>query len=219
MGNHVKIGKNTDIKSLIRFALETDCADDAVYQEFLTRVDEDAYTDYLIAVGFFVLNDIYNQKSMRSMDGVAKWQPILFDLDGGLGIYSARSKILSRFFTDDGMYTPSGMKMETVIFNAFFENAGWREKFVERYAYLLNTSLSTESLLELFDGMTQSIAPEMERHCKRWHTPSSVTLWEEIVEKMRNVIINRREHAIKEIKDIFKLSDERMAQLFPNDFN
>ena len=214
-----KIGKNTDIKSLIRFALETDCADDAVYQEFLTRVDEDAYTDYLIAVGFFVLNDIYNQKSMRSMDGVAKWQPILFDLDGGLGIYSARSKILSRFFTDDGMYTPSGMKMETVIFNAFFENAGWREKFVERYAYLLNTSLSTESLLELFDGMTQSIAPEMERHCKRWHTPSSVTLWEENVEKMRNVIINRREHAIKEIKDIFKLSDERMAQLFPNDFN
>lgn len=214
-----KIGKNTDIKSLIKFALETDCADDAVYQEFLTRVDEDAYTDYLIAVGFFVLNDVYNQKAMRSMDGVAKWQPILFDLDGGLGTSSTKSKILSRFFTDNGVFTPSGMKMETVIYNAFFENAGWREKFVERYAYLLNTSLSTESLLALFDGMTQSIAPEMERHCKRWHTPSNVTLWEENVEKMRNVIINRREHAIKEIKDLFKLSDEKMAQLFPNDFN
>ncbi len=214
-----KVGKNTDIKNLIKFALETDCADEAVYQEFLTYVDEDAYTDYLIAVGFFVLSDVYNQKCMRSMDGVAKWQPILYDLDSGLGSNTYKRKILSQFFSDKGVFTASGMKMETVVYNAFFENAGWREKFVQRYAYLLNTSLSTESLLALFDRMVDTIAPEMERHCKRWNTPSNVETWESNVEAMRNAIIKRREHALMEIKDLFRLSDEKMAQLFPNDYN
>lgn len=211
-----KIGTSADIKSLIAFAAGNDCSDDEVYARYITRIDEDYYTDYLICVAFFMLSDAYNQKSIRSMDGVVKWQPVLYDLDNGMG-KNYRIKVLRRFFTDEGIYTPSGFRVETVLFNAFYKNAAWREKFVLRYAELLNSALKTENLLALFDSMTEQLRPEMERNCNKWHTPSDLETWEQNVSDMRTSILNRRKYALQELQSLFGVSDARMRQLFPDD--
>ena len=152
-------GTNTDIKNLIEFATNTNAKNEDVYKKYVEWVDEEAYTDYLVAVGFFVLADAYNQKSMRSMDGVAKWQPILYDLDNGFTADQHSRKILNRFFRDSGIFTPSGFKVETVLFNQFYENLGWRKKFAARYAELLNSTLKTENLLALYESMVNQLTP------------------------------------------------------------
>lgn len=209
------IGDNSDIKALIDFAATADMSDDKNYQKYIQWVDEDYYTDYLICISFFILSDAYNQKSIRSMDGVVKWSPILYDLDGGLNSY--RSAILKRFFTKAGIFTPSGFRVETVLFNAFYQNAGWREKFTLRYCELLNTTLRTENLLALFDSMTELVRPEMARNCERWKYPESLSKWEENVKTLRHNISARRKYAIEELKNTFRVSDARLRELLPDD--
>ncbi|MBR3751073.1 MAG: CotH kinase family protein [Clostridia bacterium] len=219
--NNVKVyngnGDDRDIKALIKFATETNGNDPEVFARYLEWVDEEAYTDYMIAVGFFVLTDIYNQKSVRSMDGIVKWQPILYDLDSGMPANGKNRKVLRNFFKDGGLFTPSGLKMETVLFNQLYENKQWRFRFAQRYAFLLNTSLSTDNLLSLFEGMVSSLEPEMERHIKRWSTPNSMSKWKSDVEDMRQTITNRRASVLQEIKDVCGLTQQQMKELFPND--
>ena len=209
------IGDNSDIKALIDFAATADMSDDKNYQKYIQWVDEDYYTDYLICISFFILSDAYNQKSISSMDGVVKWSPILYDLDGGLNSY--RSAILKRFFTKAGIFTPSGFRVETVLFNAFYQNAGWREKFTLRYCELLNTTLKTERLLALFDSMTELVRPEMARNCERWKYPESAAKWEENILTLRHNISARRKYAIEELKNTFRVSNARLRELLPDD--
>ena len=125
--------------------------------------------------------------------------------------------MLKNFFKDGGLFTPSGLKMETVLFNQLYENKEWRLRFAARYAALLNTSLRTDKLLELFEGMVSALEPEIERHCKRWSAPTSVSKWWEDVENMRKTITNRRPYVIQEIKDVCGLTQQQMKELFPND--
>jgi hypothetical protein len=210
-------GTNEDIKALIEFATRTNGNDPDVFEKYIQWVDEEAYTDYMIAVGFFVLTDIYNQKTVRSMDGIVRWQPILYDLDSGMPANGASRKVLKNFFKDGGLYTPSGLKMETVLFNQLYENREWRLRFAARYAYLLNTSLKTENLLNLFEGMVSALEPEIERHVKRWSAPTSVSKWQSDVESMRQTISKRRPYVLQEIKELCGLSSEQMKELYPDD--
>ena len=70
----------------------------------------------------------------------------------------------------------------------------------------------------IIDEMAAEIRPEMERNCKRWSDPKSVDEWEASIEELKKTIANRRPYAIKEIKNLFGLSNERMTELFPNDW-
>ena len=209
------IGDNSDIKALIDFAATADMSDDKNYQKYIQWVDEDYYTDYLICISFFILSDAYNQKSIRSMDGVVKWSPILYDLDGGLNSY--RSAILKRFFTKAGIFTPSGFRVETVLFNAFYQNAGWREKFTLRYCELLNTTLRTENLLALFDSMTELVTPGNGAQLSALEISRNLSKWEENILTLRHNISARRKYAVEELKNTFRVSNARLRELLPDD--
>lgn len=210
-----KQGNNKDIKALLKFATENNFSDNTLYERYCTWVDEDYYTDYLIAQAFFVCSDYYNQKSAQAMDGTFKWQPVFFDLDYTIGTNYKRH-ILHSFLQKDGLYTVNGYKVETALFGAFYENAGWRDKFVNRYSELLKTVLSTERLLALYDEMVAQVTPEMQRTIDKWHQPSSMQQWSENVAAIRFSLANRRPYAISEIRSLFSLTDQQMQELFPN---
>ena len=102
-------------------------------------------------------------------------------------------------------------------------NTEWRLKFLKRYAEVLNTTLSTENLLAVFDGLVDSMKDEMPRTIKRWGSPSSMDKWNDSIAVLRERIKDRTKYIIVQLKYFndqlpgnLRLSDEEFNALLPN---
>lgn len=211
----VLAGTSKEILSVRSFARSKNMSNEDNFAEFSKKVDTEAAMDYLIAVTFFCNSDYFNQKYGRAIDYSFKWRFLLFDFD-----YAMRNKdrnLLDKFFSST--YLPTGTPgnfTNTDIQYALYQNPGWREEFVERYAYVLNNIYTKEKLLTLFDEMIAEMEPEMERHIKRWGWPRSMSQWRRDVNDVRDFLEVRTEIVKKQLKSFFNLSSERMKELFPN---
>ncbi|MBK9013604.1 MAG: CotH kinase family protein [Saprospiraceae bacterium] len=75
------------------------------------------------------------------------------------------------------------------IFMALYANPAFKDLYINRYADLLNTSLSCEYMNTLLDSMITTIAPEMAQHCTRWG--GTVNQWNQNVTALHNFINTR----------------------------
>ena len=101
------------------------------------------------------------------------------------------------------MYIPTALK----------KNASWRDKFVERYAEVLN--VFPEYSLRLYDEMVDEMREEMKRHISRWGF-MSYSAWENAVKEQREIIEARPKAIVKQIQNVFSVPTERMQALFPD---
>ena len=191
-----------------------------VFADYTSLADSDYFMDYLIAETFFGCDDTYNQKYAHTTDNSMLWRPIYYDFD--LSLSSKSESIFHKFFCD--VYTRAetdslGVSHQTwmYLYNGFIKNDEWKEQFIERYAEVLNTVLTTDNLLTLYDSLVDSIDSEIPLTVARWPYPSSYSQWKKDVASLRDIVEARRSYCIKNLQNYFNLSDERMAELFPND--
>lgn len=92
---------------------------------------------------------------------------------------------------------------------ALRRNPAWCNRFVRRYAKLLQSDFSVVRLQALLDKTADALRPEMEQHIARFHAPSSVSEWEQHVAAMREEIARRHEEIQKQIRDEFRLSESQ----------
>ncbi|MGI6193638.1 MAG: CotH kinase family protein, partial [Christensenellales bacterium] len=216
------VGDNKGIKNLFALAAK-DTSDASVYAQYAAKADEDMFIDYLIAQCFFSNNDAYNQKYMGSTDGSMKWRPVFYDLDFALSGNSSSKNVFGLFFRQEVVYVgvpdEQGNRnfVDMGLYYGFYKNAAWREKFVNRFAEVMNTVLTTDRLVSILDDMVALMEPEMARHVSRWKRPASVSGWKSEIKAFRQCIIDRRANYLKEFKRTFNVSDARMKELFPND--
>jgi hypothetical protein len=104
----------------------------------------------------------------------------------------------------------------TIIQRKLIQNEGFREKFISRYAELLNTYYQPENLLETFNSMVSRMDSEMVLHGARWEYPT-YEKWLKNVDEMREILEVRRDVAKVQMIDFFDLSDDEVAELFPDD--
>ena len=213
----VVAGTNEEFLAVRKFARTHDMADEENYNEFITMVDEQAFMDYIIVQTYIGNWDMYNQKYWRTVDYEHEWRPMLFDLD-----YAFRypgSCYLSSYFSRYGVTWEGGDKSQTNmdIPHALLQNEGWKQAFIERYAYLLQTTFAPETIVAHFDSMVEEVESEMERQISRWHAPASMKNWRNEIDKLREILLNRSEKCKKDMQRYFRLTDERMAELFPDD--
>ena len=194
-------------------------SNDDQYAKYTAIADSDYFMDYLIAINYFNSTDYYNQKYVHTSDDTLKWRPVFYDLDMTLGTASGNN--FSRLFSSTGIMGPmhedgTQNTFDTSLYYGFKKNAAWCDAFVERYAEVLNTVLTTDRLLSLYDEMVDSMRDEMPRTIKKWGDPSSMSYWEGKINDLRDNIENRRKYAIQGLQSYFGLSNERIKELFPN---
>jgi len=217
------VGTNRGIKELFALAAR-DTSSDSVYAQYAAKADEDLFIDYLIAECFFSNSDPYNQKYMGSTDGSLKWRPVFYDLDFALPNNSPTRSVFGMFFRSEVIYVGEPDEfgnrnfVDMGLYYGFYKNAAWREKFVHRFAEVMNTVLTTDRLTAILDDMAAKIEPELSRHIARWHRPGSVSGWKSEIKAFRQCIVERRANFLREFKKTFSVSDARMKELFPNDF-
>jgi len=185
---------------------------DEAYDYVDANIDIDNWIDYWIVITFFSNSDTGNMLRFRQHGDDGKWRWVVYDQDWAMG--SASLNRLS--FT---MLHPQGHGVErffsTTIARALMRNDRIRERFIERYAELLNTALSADRLIPLLDAHVAMIESEIPGQVSRWRTPASVSYWENEVEKVRAFLRARGPHAQRHLQTTFNLSNERMNELFP----
>ncbi len=214
----IYVGQKASINHALSVA-KSNTSNDDQFAKYTEIADSAYFMDYLIATSFFNSSDFYNQKYAHTSDNALKWRPMFYDLDLAMG--GSGGMNLGSLFSSTGINGPmhtdgTQFWIDTGLYYGFKKNAAWCDAFVKRYAEVLNTVLTEDRLLSLYDEMVDSMRDEMPRTIDRWGWPSSMGSWENKIEDLRGSIKNRRQNAINGLKNYFNLSDERIAELFPN---
>lgn len=203
-------GEKADMKRIREYAVNRDLSNDALFAEYCQWVDEDYFTDYLIAQTFFANGDMFNQKYWRSQDYAVKWRPVFFDLDLGLSASNPARSILPEYFKIEGVPSQDQSITNMDLYCGFRKNPGWCDRFCARYVYVVYNMLTSERLTSLLDTYQAELAPEMARHIEKWGDPSSVSAWEKYVSSLRSCLEQRRDYALKAMQKEFGISSEKM---------
>ena len=206
-------GTNTEFKKVFNAAKSADLSSDSAYEQFIQKVDPDAFIDYVICRQFMVETDSFNQKYWRTTDYRIRWRPILYDLDYCFFSSGAERNMAHLYFNKEGTPSNNGSITHFYFTVALRTNAGWRQKFIERYVELVMTRFSAENLTALLDQVASELEPEMERHIARWNHPKSVSAWKNSVESLRNKLIKRPAIVLEHLRKEFKLSTAEMDAL------
>lgn len=184
-----------DFEDLLNRAVSTGFVGDTNYEHLASRIDIDNYIDYN-AFEIWSGNTDWpgnNYRLWRSVtadtspganprhDG--RWRWILFDTDFGLGAdfayvpghnsdvaTTAQFNSLAHATTDNGELF-SNRELGTRLLRKALENSGFRSKFINRFADLLNTTLSPSNTTAKLDQFVALYGPGVPEHVNRWRQP------------------------------------------------
>lgn len=209
-------GSRDDYQALLTYVRAHDLSQPEAYAYVCRLVDTDNLIDYLITEIFFVNEDSGNIKFYRERSQNGQWRWILFDMDMTL-----RGQTLDGRSPFDEAFDPAGHGWEhgfsTLLRRGLLKNPEFRQKFIRRFAELLNTTFQPDSMQKKLDSMAARIDREMPRHCERWGQPASYEKWRGELDSLRHVIADRRDTCKQQLIRYFRLSDEETAALFPQD--
>lgn len=209
----VKRGSADDYLRVRRYARTADFTSDATLTAFSQWVDIPYVTDYLIAQTFFGNYDIHNQNYWSTDDYTIRWRPYLYDVDRCLASASVSARMFGMYFNADGVvHNQHGDKVNMDIYCALRKNASWCDAFLNRYAELLCTGFSVETLSQLLDTMADELRPEMAAHIERFGMPASLQQWESNVSELRANIAGRHATIQKQLRAEFDLTEAEWAQ-------
>jgi hypothetical protein len=216
-GNRISAGCNRDYRAMYRtLTAFTDMNSPEAYDFINANIDLDNWIDYWIVNTYFGNSDTSNIRFYRihAPYGCNRWRWQLFDQD-----YALRPHFVNRNPFTYVMLNPYGHgtnnTMSTAIARALMQNDIIRERFLHRYAYLMDNVLSTERMLGILGHYAELIASEIPRQAQRWRAPSSYAAWRRNVNQMRDIIENRPAQIQRFMRSAFRLSAEDMANLFP----
>ncbi len=204
----VRYGSIKDFTRVRSFAKSNQFSDDAVVAEFAQWVDVDYIIDYVIAQTFFCNYDVKNQSYWATSDYTIRWRPVFYDIDRCFTDGSTYRNLFIAYFNKDGVkYDSMGHVVNMDLYASLRRNPAWCDRFVHRYAKLLQTDFTVERLQTLLDRVAAALRPEMERHIALYRAPSSVETWEKYVASMRKEIAARHAEIQKQICKEFHLSE------------
>jgi hypothetical protein len=178
------------------------------------RFDLLSLIDYVILNQHTVNKDWLNWNTAwwrgRDPNGTAlKWRYALWDLDATFGHYINYTGIPNTGPGADPcdveIIPNSGDPQNHIdIFMSLYANPKFKALYINRYADLLNTSLSCTYMNALLDNMTLEIEPEMAKHCARWG--GTVNGWKQRVADLRSFINSRCQSLDQSIEDCYNVT-------------
>lgn len=217
----VVAGTNAGYTAMVNYANTHNMADPAQYAVVAAQMDIDQYIDYQIGHIHLAAQDWpgNNVKFWRANSGPhAKWRWINFDMDYSLRLgWVGQDMIETTTTSGTGWPNP---EWSTRLFRNLLKNESFRNEFIQRYAYHMNTTFRPDRLVAFVDQFQGRLAAEMPRHITRWGgqkdpdaleswispTFDSVAEWEENVDETRQFARERPAAATAHILDHFGLS-------------
>ncbi|MDG5768073.1 CotH kinase family protein [Balneolales bacterium ANBcel1] len=195
-----KEGDNTDYLVLRGYINSRDMSEPEHYEYVKQHIDTDNLIDYFIAqiysdnrdwphnnIDFWRMNhgEYRPDSSIPEQDG--RWRWLMFDTDWGFGwLSSINNNTLDRV-TGDGREPWANL-----VFDGLMDNRSFRNRFMNRFADMLNTAFLPERLHGLLDSLEALYAVEIAEHIARrghagnWEYPMSKNAWRQEVAEIRD---------------------------------
>ena len=195
----------SDFTDIINRAGNNEFASAAGYAALASRIDIDNYIDYN-AIEIWCGNTDWpgnNQRVWRAvtpntsaganarLDG--RWRWLLYDTDFGLGLDffyvigygdGPNHNTLAHATTSTGTDW-SNNEVGTRLLRKALDNQTFKRKFINRFADLLNTSLSASNATATLDQFQATYSPNMSEHVLRWRQPID---WTGVLARIRNYV-------------------------------
>ena len=175
--------EHEDFVALMRYAKENDLTQEESYRYVESRIDFDSMIDWLIFEAYSANRDLgLNVRYYRSAELDGKWHYALFDFDMSMNTDAGFDALLKGAWN--------------IIPRKLLQNKTFQDRFLTRFAYLLEHELSQEAVLAEFDSLTGQIDEEMVLERARW--PKSLNnTWEGYALDLKNEILKDRAGQLK----------------------
>jgi len=216
---NVVSGSADHYNNLIHYLSVANMEEEKTYQYIARQLDVNNYIDYQIAEIYLSANDWpgNNIKFWRADSGpYDKWRWIIYDLDNCF-FYIERNTLELATNPNCNCNWPNP-PWSTFLFRKLLENETFRNKFIQQYAWHMNTTFIPERIYYIIDSIKANIAPEIPRHIERWGgqlvpdpeswirpTFNSIEEWEGHINYMKHFVAERRHPATQHVLDYFGL--------------
>ena len=199
-------GSNADYLELIDFMNGNSLTNDANYEIVSNQIDISNFIDYQLSQIYFNNRDWpgNNIKYWKPQTEEGRWRYILYDTDFGFGLYNGNDytlNTLSFALEPNGPAWPNP-PWSTQVFRKLVENKNFKNRFINRFADMLNTTFVSNSVIAKIDSIAAIIQPEIERHYKKWSAPGPGA-WQYAVDNMKIFAQNRVKYVQSHLNDQF----------------
>ncbi|MEN9611034.1 MAG: hypothetical protein RLZZ628_1848 [Bacteroidota bacterium] len=170
-------------------------ASDADFAALSTKMDMANFIDYTI-INLYMDNEDWLTNNMRRFklrNGTDKWKWLCFDFDFTMGLFTpqgwntgdASQNTLARI-RNLGKVEPYKIGVtEPVLFEKCWQNPGFRRRFINRMADMMNSAFTPTRIIGRVDQFETLYKPEMEKHATRWGAPYFPDVWNVNLQHMR----------------------------------
>lgn len=193
-----------EYQEMIRYVRSHDLNVQEHYDYLCSIVDVAEYADYIIAQICIANTDNDNIKFFKTTEG--KWTWILYDTD--LAMRTADHDTVAENLNPEG--TGYIDFQDTTLINALLEREEFKDWFLRRMAWQINTIWSEQTLTARISQLEQTIRKAVEKDCLRWD--ESFDRWEDHLADLRYFARNRTEELVDYVQSYFGLSDTQMGE-------
>ena len=208
----VEDGDYLDFFNLHQFIVNNDPANEAVFDSVSKRLDTESFADYFIAETFMNNSDwpLNNIKYWREKKQGARWRYVLFDLDISFVGENWAPVDENWIAVCLGPMVPLTRHMQ--IAESLLQNGSYRNYFINRYADLLNTAFTPDSILSVINETRDKIAPEIPAHKIRWG--GYVQDWEDEISSLIIPFAEQRQQIVRnQVQQQFGLAGQTPVEL------
>ncbi len=174
---------NTEIYKFMSYLGTHDITDPDNYAYACTVFNMESLIDWIIIQGYSTNGDVQqNLRYFRSSDNGNTYEMAFYDLDWAFYYHLPFTDVLSN---DRENW------QHLMLTRRLIKNPSFRQLFLERLSYFMETTLSNENVLATIDYYQELLAPEVARERARWG--GSVSGWEFEVNVLR-AFITKRDH-------------------------
>jgi|GEM_PF-919151 hypothetical protein len=171
----VRAGDISHWDATLAFFEEHDLDSDDAYAEAANLIDIENFTDYQIFQIYGGNIDIWgNYIRFRPRSPPGRWRWVMWDMDltFGLEVPATHNTLAwhtrNRLRPDLGPTWADGALWLTLILRKLLENDSYRTYFINRFADLLNTTLSPENVIAKIEELAAIIEPDIPLELARW---------------------------------------------------
>jgi len=203
----------TDWGNFVTFVTTNNMATPANWAYVDSVYNWKSLADYMILNSICVTSDWLNWNTAwwRGTDTLGdkkKWRYALWDNDATFGHYINYTGIPDTSPNADPCAPESlpdpGGQGHVPIVNALMANPIFKQYYINRFADLMNTTFSCDSMLARLDSMIMEIQPEMQGQCAKWG--GTFAGWQANVATLRTYISTRCTTLVQGMIDCYSLN-------------
>ena len=186
-------GSRGDYDLMIDLIQNNDNSQYVAYEQLSNWIDLDSFIDHLIMIVYSANTSWeHNREWWKENKPGKKWQWLIVDLDRGFNIDNLSRNLLDNLLEDYDLFT------------LLANNDHFVDRFAQRAAAHLNSTLSFNRISTIVDSLGAIISDEMPKHINRWGGEGgiqSIDEWQEELNSIKQFSNLRKDYVFNQLMD------------------